>query len=96
MNYIAGLCNVDISVRKQQYYALESAKRHITNAQEKFSKYYSVLKNQINQPIIPGKKSPKNSETEFKVISHPSMTESHDTNDVMSKELNRMWTTGEG
>ena len=47
INYIAGLCNVDISVRKQQYYALESAKRHVWRAEEKFDKYFSVLKSQI-------------------------------------------------
>ena len=45
--YIAGLCNVDISVRKQQFFALASAKRHVNKAEEKFAKYYLVLKSQI-------------------------------------------------
>ena len=76
INYIAGLCNVDISVRKQQYYALESAKRHVWRAEEKFDKYFSVLKSQIQE------------EKKFIDITHPLMAESnHHTDDVISQEL---------
>ena len=95
INYIAGLCNVDISVRKQQYYALESAKRHVWRAEEKFDKYFSVLKSQIpKQDSIKGTQIQE--EKKFIDISHPLMAESnHNTDDVISQEINRLWDSGQ-
>ena len=96
--YIAGLCNVDISVRKQQFFALASAKRHVNKAEEKFAKYYLVLKSQIKptNDITAKTKKPQNKEEPlFKDISHPLMTTEIDDNDVMSQELQRLWNTGE-
>ena len=95
INYIAALFNVDIDVRKRQYHGLESARRHVVKAKEKFQKYYSVLKNQINGKSRKTSSNTNNKEEKFKMISHPAMESNYNQDDTMVKEISRIWNTGE-
>ena len=62
-------------------------------AEQKFKKYFGVLKNQIKSQNQPNKKEQKQ---EFKIISHPVMNERGSSqDDIMSQELVRLWNTGE-
>ena len=60
-----------------------------------FDKYFSVLKSQIpKQDSIKGTQIQE--EKKFIDISHPLMAESnHNTDDVISQELNRLWDSGQ-